>query len=194
MPAFPNAQDFSARQGIRVKQVVLPSLTNGANKEFYAILMKDRDIDWTNIWEVERDICCLYHELSEVRGIIGDLAFGSLYTLSYWEFLDLSAFQMPETERRFIREGCLVFILAMAWDVIDGSGSYLLDKIGQCQQAVNDLIAIDDKERQLIFTVNLALATVENNAGSSDELEQLSVWVNQIYVCGYFERRSIKAP
>jgi hypothetical protein len=92
--------------------------------------------DWDQICKVERDICYLYHELSEYSGIMGDLAFGCLYTLPHWEFLHLNVRQMPEEQRCFIREGCLVMLLAMAWDVLDGSGSYLIKHFSPCQQAV----------------------------------------------------------
>ena len=153
-----------------------------------------KDIDWTNVWEVERDICYLYHELSEVQGIDGDLAYGTIYAQPYWQFLDLSAFQMPEAERRFITEGCLIFILAMAWDVIDGSGSYISDKLVRCQQAIDKLIATDDNERKLVLTVKLALSAAATGAGTSDQLEALSDWVNRTYICGYFERKIVESP
>ena len=154
--------------------------------------------DWEQIWKVERDICFLYHELSEYPGIEGDLAYGLIYTLPYWDFLNLSVRRMPDEERCFIRDGCLVMLLAMAWDVLDGSGSYLLNHLGFCQQAVESVEVDNEKTEQLVQTVKTALKAVEMDSQGNGRLEgpplrhliDLSVWVNREYVGGYFKQKA----
>lgn len=143
---------------------------------------------WDLLWKVERDICFLYHELSEYAGIMGDLAYGSLYPLPYWEFLNLHDSNIHDEDRCFIRDGCLVMILAMSTDIIDGSGSYLKDKFGLCRQAISELQAKDERTKELIRVVGLALDLAEQGHGSNKEIEDLLVWVNYEYVHGYFRR------
>jgi hypothetical protein len=143
---------------------------------------------WDVFWKVERDICFLYHELSEYAGIMGDLAYGSLYTLPYWEFLNLQGSNIEDEDRCFIRDGCLVMILAMSWDIIAGSGSHLKGKIGLCRQAVGELEAEDERTEKLIRVVSSALDIAEQGHGTNKEIEELSVWVNYEYVHGYFRR------
>lgn len=144
--------------------------------------------DWDTFWKVERDICFLFHELSEYPGIRGDLSYGSLYSLPYWEFLNLRGPNIHDDDRCFIRDGCLVMILAMSWDIIDGSGSYLKDKIGLCRQAISELEAEDERTKKLLHVVRLALSVAEQGHSRNDELSELSVWVNYEYVHGYFRR------
>lgn len=154
--------------------------------------------DWEQIWKVERDICFLYHELSEYSGIMGDLAYGLIYALPYWDFLNLNVRQMPVEERCFIRDGCLVMLLAMAWDVLDGSGTYLLHHLGLCQQAIEAVEIDNEKTEQLVQTVKTALNAVEMDSQGNERLEgtplwhleNLSVWVNRQYVGGYFEQKA----
>jgi hypothetical protein len=141
------------------------------------------EYDWEIVENVRRDICFLFHELSEYSGIYGDLSYGSFYKFPYWEFLNLRGY-----DDGFIRDGCLVMILAMSWDVIDGSGTYLKDKVDLCRQAISELAAEDDRTQKLIHTVSLALSFVEKGHGWNDALNELSVWVNYEFVHGYFRR------
>lgn len=153
---------------------------------------------WKQIWQVERDICYLYHELSEYSGIMGDLAYGSCYAQPYWEFLHLNVRQMPEEERCFIRDGCLVMLLAMAWDVIDGSGCYLMKHLSPCQQAVAVIVAENERTERLVEAVRIALEAVEKGSQGGEplrgaplwHLEDLSVWVNREIVGGYFQQKA----
>jgi hypothetical protein len=143
--------------------------------------------DWDAVWRVERDICYLYHELSYRAGIDGDLSFGSFYSEPYWQFIDVHLPQMPDEEHIFLRDGCLVMTLAMARDVIDGSGSYLIQEFDLYRQAVSQVIPGDRNTARLITTINLALDRIENGTGSIKKIKEMSVWVNQVYVCGYFQ-------
>jgi hypothetical protein len=135
--------------------------------------------------ELQRDICFLYHELAEYTGITGDLAYTLMYKLPYWDLAGAILPQMDEKEALFIRNGCLIFILAMAWEIIEGAGSYLNEHIDRCHLAVNALKVSDSDTQRLIEIVKLSLETI-NNPSLRDELEELSVWANQTFVRGYF--------
>src|SRR5712691_1560834 len=80
-------------------------------------------VDWVLKQQVERDICLLYHQLADYSYIMGDLYYGPVFGLPYWEYLDFP--DLDGADREFLRDGCLVMILAMAWDQIDGSGVYI---------------------------------------------------------------------
>jgi hypothetical protein len=142
-------------------------------------------IDWVLLQEVKRDICFLFHEQTEHPRIDGDLAYGTFYRLPYWEFLTAD---IPPDDRAFVREGCLVMILAMAWDLIQHSGSFLADRIETCRLAVTGVEAEDERTATLLATVRLALDTAERGEAADDRLEELSVWVNATVICGYFQR------
>ncbi len=152
--------------------------------------------EWEDYEKVERDICYLYHELSEYAGINGDLSFGSFYAIPYWEYLNLQDPNMHEDERGFIQNGCLVMLLAMATDIIDGSGTYLADKIEPCIEAVSQIVPEDRNTAALVRTVLLSLEQARKGFARQqhrvelDELEELSVWVNYQYVQGYFQRKA----
>lgn len=142
--------------------------------------------DWTLLEKVKRDICFLYHELAEYSGIMGDLSYAHIYTLPYWDFVDLQIPRLHETDRRFIRDGCLIMILAMAWDVIDGSGSYLQDKYAVCRAAIERVKAEDERTAVLLQTATLALDAAEQGRRRDSVLVELAIWANREYVQGYF--------
>ena len=136
------------------------------------------DYGWDLWWKVERDICFLYYELAQHAGVTGDLAYGLIYNLPYWEFLNLRDPSMSEGESRFIRDGCLVMVLAMAWDIIDGSGSELKGKFGFWREAVAELEAEDVRTEKLIQIINLALDIAEQGHSRNKELEDRNVSVS----------------
>jgi hypothetical protein len=141
-------------------------------------------VDWVAVQKVERDICLLYHQLSNYRFIMGDLYYGSVYGLPYWDYLELDS--LDQREREFVRDGCLVMMLAMCWDQIDGSGNYIGQHIPACRAALLRLIPYDDDAEKLMRTVGLALNLVANGAPVTEELGDLSGWVHEKYVKGYF--------
>ena len=83
-----------------------------------------------------------------------------------------------------------MFILAMAWDIIDGSGTYLLDHMDSCTKAVENIQPQDANMKQLIVTVKLALTLtrrpINQSSEAVQELSELSVWANKTFVKGYF--------
>ncbi len=141
-------------------------------------------VDWVAVRKVERDICLLYHQHSKYRYIMGDLYYGSVDELHYWDYLDLDG--VDQLEREFVRDGCLVMMLAMCWDQIDGSGYYIGQHIPACRAALLGLIPYDADAEKLMRTVGLALDLVENGAPVTEELGDLSGWVHEKFVKGYF--------
>ena len=145
------------------------------------------EVDWVLKQEIEKDICLLYHQTAEYSWLMDDLCYGSVFALPYWDFLDFQG--VDDNERIFIRDGCLVMILAMCMECIGGSGAYIHDKIEVCRRQVSHLVPEDEKAAKLIKTVNLALesAKVIANEGT-EELTDLSLWVYREYVQGYFRK------
>jgi hypothetical protein len=117
---------------------------------------------------------------------MGDLYYGSVFALPYWEFLNISG--VDPMDQEFIRDGCLVMILAMAWDQIDGSGAYINDKIAACEAALAKIKTTDERTQKLIRTVRQALEIAQQEKPRTEELEELSMWVHKEYVEGYFRR------
>jgi hypothetical protein len=149
--------------------------------------MSDDDIDWVLIQKVERDICLLYHQLAEYACVMGDLYWGSVYDLPYWEFVgvgDLGELGYSD----FIRDGCLIMIPAMAWQKIDGAGGFVTDKIALCRAAVEAIDPTEEQTKRLVETVRLALDEAQRDQSEPQECYELSRWVYRHYVRAYFER------
>jgi len=153
------------------------------NRKFQDLHSPESAVDWVAIQQVERDICLLYRQLAEYSYIMGDLYYGSVYALPYWRYLDVR--DADEDDRAFLRDGCLVMILAMAWDMIDGSGAYLAPHIKEVRQALRRLEPDDEQTAKRISAVTRALNDAENGS-ESEEVISLSSWVHEEYVKGYF--------
>jgi hypothetical protein len=158
------------------------------NQQFQDLHTQGGPVDWVLKQRVERDICLLYHQLANYSYIMGDLYYGSVFNLPYWEHLDFPG--LDRADRDFLRDGCLVMILAMAWEQIDSSGAYLKPHIPTCREALNRIAGKDDDTRKLIATVKLALETAERGGPEIPELQELSAWVHKRYVREYFRRVS----
>ena len=143
--------------------------------------------DWVSIKHVERDICLCFHELAEYGAIIGDLDYGRVYGLDYWQYLDVDGWGDVEREQ-FIRNGCLVLILAMCWDEIDGSGTYIAPRIPECRDAIRSIAPEDPVGSRLREIVLRALDGAE--VGKEPEgLLKDSGWVYKAVVNEYFRTR-----
>ncbi|MCP3961419.1 MAG: hypothetical protein GY719_26540 [bacterium] len=155
------------------------------------------EIDWSAIQRVERDICLLYHQLADYSYIMGDLYYGDVFNLPYWEYLD---FQGPEPEQQeFIRSGCLVMLYAMASEVLDGSGAYLTmdrDRFSGARASVESLRELDGDTGRLAAVVRAALRLVGQEGDlrcSSPEVQEIeaeSTWIHERFVREYFNRRT----
>ena len=141
---------------------------------------------WIELQCVERDICLLYHQLANYSYIMADLYFGSVYELPYWNYLDV--LDIDADRRDFIRHGCLVMILAMTWDQIDGS-HYLGPNITHCETAIDRLTIDDPTTKRLVDVVKRAL-TAAKQGSEPDERVQDSNWVHEQFIRRYFRERA----
>jgi hypothetical protein len=137
----------------------------------------------SEIQHIKKDICFLYHELSEYSGMMGDLDYSGLYDRPYWKFIDVDA-------DPFVLHGCLIMILAMVWDWIDGSGNFIEDKIIFYQNAIKTLYGQSEEEYRLIETVKKGLAIVSKEEIKDQGFESDTHWVYQTFVKGYFQERA----
>jgi hypothetical protein len=154
------------------------------NRQFQDLHSLEASADWVLKQQVERDICLLYHQLSNYSYIMGDLYYGSVFAFPYWEYLDLPGLDPDDGE--FIRNGCLVMILAMAWEHIDHSTGRIHRDIPAIREAVEGLECTDEDTGKLIRAVRLALDVAERDDTETPELVELSDWVHKRYVRGYF--------
>ncbi len=145
------------------------------------------ELDYVLQQRVERDILLLYHQLSEYSCVTGaGLYFGSVFALPYWEYLAVD--DLRSEEQAFIRDGCLIMILAMAWERIDAPRAYMTDRILEdCRHAVQRLAVADDQTRKLVETVTMGLDMAERGDDVGyEELSERSRWVYKTYVRRYF--------
>jgi hypothetical protein len=140
-------------------------------------------MEYTDLKQIEKDICFLYHELSEYSGIMGDLDYHTLYNKKYWTYIDV------DTDP-FILHGCLILVLAMIWDWIDGSGNYIEDKIVYYKNAMKTLYGQSEDEFRLIEAVNKGLEIVEKDKQKDDKFEMDSLWAFETFVMGYFQEKA----
>ena len=89
-------------------------------------------------------------------------------------------------DRDFLRDGCLVMILAMAWDQIDGSGASIQSHIPACREALARLTCEGEDAEKLVRTVRMALDVADQGGPETPELQELSHWVHKRFVRGYF--------
>ena len=138
-----------------------------------------------NQQSIERDICYFLHEQKDWRSILGDLAFGVIYAAPYWEYLTFADDPPSSGRQQFVQNGCLLIILAMAVDVIDGSGTYLRQYLEPCRQSVAAMRPSAERTCRLRETVLLALAHLARGS-RSDDLDERLAWASCEFVHGYY--------
>jgi hypothetical protein len=147
-------------------------------------------IDWDLVWRVERDVCFMYHlQATEPRPAVdGDWDYSSLFHLPYWEVLSSELPAMDQEEARFLSEGCLVMIFAMAVDLIDGSGNALSPYLAECRIAVNGCRINHSVNAELVDAVSVALDRAQRGQHADDDFLRISVWVKRSVIEPYFQR------
>jgi hypothetical protein len=137
----------------------------------------------TDLKQIEKDICFLYHELTEYYGMTGDLDYHTFYNKKYWTYIDV------DTDP-FILHGCLILVLSMIWDYLDG-GNYIEDKIVYYKNALKTLYGQSEDELRLIKTVNNGLdIIVAKKKQRDDQFGNDSFWAFETFVMGYFEEKA----
>jgi hypothetical protein len=155
--------------------------------------VKVRPLSWVEVQHAERDICLLYHQLAKVFVHQGGPVLRAVYGLPYWDYLSVSNLELERAV--LLRDGCLMMMLAMAWETIDGAGSYLSEeRLRLCLAAVQRLEGVessydDPRTERLIGAVKLALGMAQADKVSAELEARLmaeSAWVHREYVRGYF--------
>jgi hypothetical protein len=144
-------------------------------------------IDWVKIQEIEKDICLLYHQLSSGSQSMGDLYFGDVFKLSYWNFLDIK--HLDGGRRKFIRRGSLMFIYAMVLEEAGGSGAYLSFEGGRmsaCRKRIEECEPEDDDEKLLLDSIKSGLAIIEADTIGDASVYGNSAEIHDRFVRGYF--------
>lgn len=147
--------------------------------------------DWAEVQELERDVLLLYHQLSEYSNIMGDLYYGDVFALPYWEYLNPTGLDPERGE--FIQQGCLVMLLAMAWDRIDGSGDYLDKHREAIHERLRACLPLSAQSERVLAHVRAAVAAPESPAPEPRGLREESGWVHQAVVRGYFAKKAMGA-
>ena len=142
--------------------------------------------EFVDVQRIERDILLLYHQLSDYEYMMGDLYWGDVFSIPYWEYL-APAF-LEDDQARFIQDGCLVMILAMAWEKIDQAGSYIDSHIETIQKALETFVALDEDQRRLLNAVRQAVGEAECKEfiDPNSILIEESRWVLEEVVGGYY--------
>ncbi len=86
----------------------------------------------------------------------------------------------------------IVMLLAMAWDCIDGSGSYLLPHLSASRASIASVSVADDQTDRLLHIVGAALDAVSSSSPDDGKLRAESGWVHDTYVKGYFIRTALE--
>ncbi|MEM7224857.1 MAG: hypothetical protein AAF495_17895 [Pseudomonadota bacterium] len=156
------------------------------NHQYQDLYIPGADLSrWIELQKVERDILLLYHQLSDYRSINGSLYFGEVYNLPYWAYLNVE--NVDESRRLFIAQGCLIMLLAMSWQMLDGAGGHLWPFRDDAKSAVDACSTTNERTLKLLATVKLALQLVAERRDPTPELVEQSEWAYREVVNAYFE-------
>jgi hypothetical protein len=145
------------------------------------------DIDWVKIQEIEKDICLLYHQLSDYAFIMDDLYFGSIFNLPYWNFLDIK--ELEDNKRRFIREGSLVFIYAIILAEAGGSSAYLSSdkkRYTHCKDNIESCVPENADEKLILKSIKYCFELIEKNKIGDSSIFSNSAEIHKRFVRRYF--------
>lgn len=152
----------------------------------------------TTILKLERDICYLYYQIAEwfddsFPAAFPDeiMDFVNIYSLPYWEYLDIEAEGLGLRRRDFIREGCLVILMRLAYASLEPLGYPLRAKLPACRTAINAMDLRRDRVRQLAFSVLKVIDAAERGEKViSEEMQEDSLQVADDFIWPYFRSRA----
>ncbi len=147
----------------------------------------DGGAKWVEVQVVEMELCLFLHQLADYSYIMGDLYYGTVYQSRYWMLL--YRMDLDDERRQFVRDGCLTLILAMCWEMIDGTGRSPEPYIPECRAAVSALSPNDARGTRLRQVVLSALDAAEEGA-EPDSLMSESIWVHEVVIKEYFRSRT----
>jgi len=133
-----------------------------------------------------KDILYFFHIQGETSYWWSDLDW-SCFDLPYWLYLE-DGFDLEKSDAKFIQNGCLLIILAMYWDDIDGSGSYILENLEECLILVDNMKPLDkeiEKLQGIVKTIGFYVGKdtpFEERPFFGDEMS----WVYNSFISDYF--------
>jgi len=142
--------------------------------------------DWADKQRLDRDILLLFHQLADYPEIDGDLYFGTVFNLPYWEYLAPAGLDTDDCA--FLQEGCLVMLLTMAWGCFDGADAETRPHLEAIRIALEPLQDDDEGRLRLIRCVKGVVAAACAGTYPDAALIAESNWVHREFVRGYFER------
>ncbi len=163
------------------------------NRQYQDLHAPSPSRDWVAIQKLEADICLFYHQQASYSYVMGDLYYGDVYSLPYWELLSHNGLDGEQLE--FLQSGCLMILLAMSWELLDGTGSYLMphvsaalagvraskpatDRVARLRQHLEDILSYLHDPRP-------GLSAVEEERGCAGFVDT-SQWAHREFVFGYF--------
>ncbi len=140
--------------------------------------------NWDIIQLLKKDIVFLFLQIRDYDYIMGDLYWGSVYSLPYWEYLNPGELE-GELDRQpsvFIQNGCLIILLAMCLQKLDRNGSFIDDKLARIKDAVKACKPEGGDSQRLLSILIDALDRVERGEESDADLHAQSRWVHSQFV------------
>jgi len=132
---------------------------------------------------LNKDICYFYHIQSEYKKFMPDLDFTAEFSLPYWSIL-----KNISQDENFLKIGCILIILLMALDKIDGSGDSLSKKYPECKDAIESVIPYSENEKKLKDMTYGILESAKNSTSLSIIENEFLVWAYKEFIEGYFKR------
>ncbi len=118
---------------------------------------------------------------------MGDLDWGATFRLPYWQFFDPKG--LPPEDHEFMQTGCLMMVLTMAWETIDGAGSYISQFIPRIEFCLERVQPETGRVFRLRDAVMLAVQVAKNDQSRrSDKLVAETQWAFDEFVAGYYRR------
>ena len=117
---------------------------------------------------LKKDIAYFFLQVRDYGYIMGDLYWGSVYSLPYWRYLDKSF--LDSTDATFIQNGCLMLVLAICFEKLDGAGNYIDDKLNAIKQAVVACQPDEEDGSELREAVLVALDKIDRGVESDEAL------------------------
>ncbi|MDF9828327.1 hypothetical protein M2103_002432 [Ereboglobus sp. PH5-5] len=163
------------------------------NWQFQDLHAPSPNRDWVALQKLEADICLFYQQQAHYSHVMGDLYYGDVYSLPYWEMLSLEDLDGERLE--FVQSGCLMILLAMSWELIDGSGSYLMPHVSEALAGVRASKPATSRVARLRQHVEDILSYLQDKRPSLSAVEEerewfgfvdTSQWAHREFVFGYF--------
>lgn len=116
---------------------------------------------------------------------MGDLYYGSIFSLPYWNYLNPIGLDLDRGV--FVQEGYLVMLLAMAWGQLDSSVASLEKHRQVLSTSISCCRPLGQYGLRLLNHVRTVIeSALTADQSNFDLLLNESAWVHRTFVRGYF--------